>query len=752
MLTYRYEVKVKDADIFRIQRYLSISHTLKSVYWIVDIIKVYNVKLKDRGRGTMKVLQKLTSRFKSLGIKTIRTKLLTAFILTVIPVILLGYASYNISKEALREKAESSTMDTFRQTQNYLELMFSNIEATSTQLFANKDLQDYLSTDTMDILESIETKNNLSSTISNIVFTYDFISDICIVTDNKKSIYTSTYYLGDLDYQAFLEDELTKRITEKAGQLVYVGRHDYLDENMSNRLDNVSYAISVARSIRNVYTAKTVGYLFIDIRLKSIEDLLNQLAEGSQGEYHLLSPDRRVISSSNSYAGDDEQQMDWLYELDFIKEILAADDVEEGSRYVDYNGHEHLLTYTYIGNSGYLLISLIPMSVLMEATNNILMWTVILVAAGSVFAICVGLYISIGMGRTINRIINNARQAASGDLTVQFTSRRKDELGLLARAINTMVSNTRNLIANTMEISGKVAESASVVTSTTEYVSEVSKDITIAIQEIATGASEQASNVEESVGLMDRLATIINKVSDAADRIDLLSKEAMDITSQGLSTVENLEKRTIETTENTNAITSDIHTLEEHSKSIGKIVNVIRSIADQTNLLALNATIEAARAGESGRGFAVVADEVRKLAEQSMTATKEISSIIKNTQKQTEITVQRSVDMESALKLQNEEVNNTIEIFKKITLSMQALAEKIEEIRKDTEEMNNCKVESLSSIHNIYAISQETAASSEEANASTEEQLASIEHLNTLAKELGEAANRMKEAISIFKT
>ena len=49
------------------------------------------------------------------------------------------------------------------------------------------------------------------------------------------------------------------------------------------------------------------------------------------------------------------------------------------------------------------------------------------------------------MGRTITRIIDAARQAAMGDLTVNPVSRRKDELGILTRSINEMISNMRGL-------------------------------------------------------------------------------------------------------------------------------------------------------------------------------------------------------------------------------------------------------------------------------------------------------------------
>jgi len=225
----------------------------------------------------------------------------------------------------------------------------------------------------------------------------------------------------------------------------------------------------------------------------------------------------------------------------------------------------------------------------------------------------------------------------------------------------------------------------------------------------------------------------------------------MDYTQKGISSIDELSKKANETTNITSKIVNDIRSLEEHSKSIGKIIGVIGGISDQTNLLALNATIEAARAGEMGRGFAVVADEVRKLAEQSMNSTQEIREIIEETQLKTTEVVEIAKKSEEIVSTQNQAVTNTIAVFQNISSSMERLTAKVTEITSGIADMIKNKDEALLAIQNISAVSQQTAASTEEVTASTQEQLSSIEELSSYAEELSETSKKLSESISKFK-
>lgn len=219
------------------------------------------------------------------------------------------------------------------------------------------------------------------------------------------------------------------------------------------------------------------------------------------------------------------------------------------------------------------------------------------------------------------------------------------------------------------------------------------------------------------------MSDAINSVAQSAEHASELSDQTMRIAQDGGLVVTNsIQGMTV--------LNNQMSRLEEDSDRIGEIIAVIDDIAKQTNLLALNAAIEAARAGEQGRGFAVVANEVRKLAERSSEATKQVTNIIKEMQKNTHQSVNAVVEG-VAFSQKNGEA------FDHIISMVNDTAHKVTEIAAASEEQAAQSSEVLYSIESISAATEEMAASSSETA--------------TTANALAQLAEELNALVSIFK-
>ena len=187
---------------------------------------------------------------------------------------------------------------------------------------------------------------------------------------------------------------------------------------------------------------------------------------------------------------------------------------------------------------------------------------------------------------------------------------------------------------------------------------------------------QQAETIQTATAMHEMSATI-NEIAQSTSQVSDLTNEAQITLKEGYQRLINSSGAITQLASELKTVVSLVGDLENKSKSIARVTDVIGDIAEQTNLLALNAAIESARAGEQGRGFAVVADEVRSLAQKTQESTIEIQNVVNEIKESIREAVEHIsfADKQSATCVkQNDEVLSSFNNFSQQTDEIAGLA------------------------------------------------------------------------------
>ncbi|MCH7390554.1 methyl-accepting chemotaxis protein [Acinetobacter dispersus] len=220
----------------------------------------------------------------------------------------------------------------------------------------------------------------------------------------------------------------------------------------------------------------------------------------------------------------------------------------------------------------------------------------------------------------ILRLLDEIADLADGDLR-SYATVSEDFTGAIADSINFAIDQLRDLVSR--------------ITDTSQEVARYTQDTQSITNQLAEASEHQAQEIAGASAAMNEMALSIDQVSANASESADVAQRSVQIATNGAQVVNRSIEGMDHIREQIQETSKRIKRLGESSQEIGNIVSLINDIADQTNILALNAAIQASMAGEAGRGFAVVADEVQRLAERSASATKQIESLVKTIQTDT---------------------------------------------------------------------------------------------------------------------
>ena len=489
-----------------------------------------------------------------------------------------------------------------------------------------------------------------------------------------------------------------------------------------------------------------------DAKINGNDEIVDHLGSICEGYVTIFQDDTRVATTVKDKSGN--RSVGTKASEKVINEVLKGGNSYTGR--AEVLGESYDSAYSPIKDKsgkviGMLFVGL-PSKSLDDVKNNLIISIVIAMAV--IIAVLGGVSWVL-IGKQMKKLVDVSDavgKVAAGNLAIQdleITS--EDEIGTLSKDVNEMKKKLRSLLRGVMEMCERVAASSEELTASADQTLNSINQVASNTVDLVEYSSNQSGTVEKLQGVIDDMGEKINELHAGAKNMDSAAKTSQQRAVDGKQKVDFAinQIRTIEKQVNKSAEVVD--TLGKRSEEIGTIVDTISEIADQTNLLALNAAIEAARAGEHGRGFTVVSEEVRKLAEQSATAAKNISELIKHIQNETASAVEEMKLGNASVKEGAESVLATGDAFKIIEEQVYKLNENVQRSIGHIDAVNSTSQAILDAIGSVKNISQKSAEEAQNISASTEEQAATMQEMSDASRQLAELAQKLQNEVNQFK-
>lgn len=337
--------------------------------------------------------------------------------------------------------------------------------------------------------------------------------------------------------------------------------------------------------------------------------------------------------------------------------------------------------------------------------------------------------------KPVNLSLKTLECMSEGDFTHPCEIKQTDEIGRLALAVEGLRTRFYTILSELKANATQLDDASQVLQGTSNELAKTAEEVSAQSGVVAQSGEELSANTEQLECSANEIKSSANTVAAGIEEMSASINEVASNCARESQIAQTANQKSLE-----NQMLMD--ELGVAAEEIGKVVELISTIASQTNLLALNATIEAASAGEAGKGFAVVASEVKQLSRQTAEATRQISDQIAAIQGKTNQTITSNREITEFVKQITEISHSVAAAMEEQSATSKEISHTMHSVSLSTQEMARSIGESAigsreisSSVHLISDAAQRSSEGVGETYRSAEELAAVAKRLNEIVKQ-----------------
>ncbi|WP_313233370.1 methyl-accepting chemotaxis protein [Tissierella praeacuta] len=682
----------------------------------------------------------------------------------------------------------------FRNTSSYFNKLFK-FRKIGTSLLITVILIIILLSGTISLTAYVIAKNSLINTSKELLLNKAHDSGL-IVDERIKNYLISIDSLGSLELLSNIDNSWEEKIEylqaeKKRLNLSNIGiasTEGYLrlDNNKTVDISNLwffkqanlglpsfsapfyreeSGQVDIAMAAPLKHDRKVVGVIVAYKDAKEFYGIAQDIHIGKTGYAYIIDENINVIShptleiiKQNENTKIDfkdsigEVDEDSKKRIDNILQEIKGKNI--GIDWYKQNGEKKYIGYAPIPSKGWtILVHITEKEILSELDKlNTYLPSISLLAL--IFGIILSYFISKNLSNRIVSISNQTTSLAELDLSFSIDEKmrnRKDEIGIMAKAIQSVINNIKFFAAEIQTSSHSLSSSSVKLAAITQESFASSNSVAEAANNINSKANIQLKEILRVSNEIKNVNNSFNLVLEQIKDIKFLNDKAHSNAYKGKESIDGLIGQMININNSSEKVKNSLKDINISSKEMDRILIIIEKIAEKTNLLALNAAIESAKAGEYGRGFAVVAKEIRLLADQTKSSTNEINKLIKNNQNIISYANQSMEYSDCEINKGITTVNETKVVFDEMATIFNNV---VEEMNESTITLNNVEdnlYNAMISMIRTETITKEVVMEINDVSAATEEQMASMGELTSSTDSLSELADNLYSLINKIK-